>query len=88
MNNDDPFWSPTSTIDSFNFAVPTPSQLDFTYTFGTMNNLFFTTNTTWSFLNNYYEWPKGVSDQSFEKKYTPKWHTILGYKAQMKIMWD
>ena len=62
-----------------------------TFTSGTTscdNILSFTTNTTWDFLNNYYTWPKGISDASFEKKYTPKWHILHGYKNQIKTMWD
>ena len=58
------------------------------YTTDNISTLAFTVNTTWDFLNNYYEWPKGVPDYSFEKKYTPKWHIKEGYKNQMKIMWD
>lgn len=52
------------------------------------NCLNLTFNTTWSFLDNYYEWPKGVSDPSVEKKYTPKWHILLGFKNQIKTMWN
>lgn len=48
----------------------------------------FTTNTTWSFLDNYYEWPKGVSDPSMEFKYMPKWHVLRGFKEQFKTMWN
>jgi len=62
-----------------------------TFTTGTTdcgNILSYTTNTTWNFLNNYDVWPKGISDSSFEKKYTPKWHILLGYKNQMKSMWN
>jgi hypothetical protein len=48
----------------------------------------FTTNSSWSFINDYYEWPKGVANYSFEKKYTPKWHITKGYKNQIGSMWD
>jgi len=48
----------------------------------------FTTNTTWSFLDDYSEWPKGISDPSIEFKYTPKWHILQGFKNQIKHMWD
>jgi len=50
--------------------------------------LSFTTNTSWDFLNNYDKWPKGVIDYFFEKKYTPKWHIMLGYKNQIDTMWN
>ena len=52
-----------------------------------VNAFTLTSNTSWN-LNNYSVWPKGVSDASFEKKYTPKWHILQGYKNQMKSMWD
>lgn len=52
------------------------------------NALSFTVNTTWSFFNNFYEWPKGVRDPSTELKYVPKWHRLIGYKYQIKHMWD
>lgn len=60
-----------------------------TYTTGNYDGsiLSFTPNTSWN-LNDYSEWPKGVSDASFEKKYTPKWHILLGYKNQIESMWD
>lgn len=50
--------------------------------------LSYTTNTSWDFLNNYDKWPKGVIDYTFEKKYTPKWHILLGYKNQINAMWN
>jgi len=56
-------------------------------TTGNSNILNFTVNTSWDFIN-YEKWPKGVLDYSFEKKYTPKWHIILGYKNQIETMWD
>lgn len=48
----------------------------------------FTTNSTWSFIDNYSVWPKGISDPSMESKITPKWHILQGFKNQIKHMWD
>ena len=81
MNNDTSGWSD---INNISFTSGTASNI---MTYDT-SALTFTTNTTWDFLNNYNKWPKGVSDASFEKKYTPKWHIALGYKNQIKTMWD
>ena len=92
MNSDGTSWSEigattfTSTTDSITYNVDSTSAL--TYNVDSTSALSYTTNTTWNFLNNYSEWPKGISDYSFEKKYTPKWHIFLGYKNQMDIMWD
>ena len=47
-----------------------------------------TANTTWNNYNNYKMWPRGVQDPSTEFKYIPKWHILLGYKNQLKTMWD
>ncbi len=74
MNDDTSGWSDINNIS---------------FTSGTASNILtYTTNTSWDFLNNYYTWPKGISDASFEKKYTPKWHINLGYKNQIDIMWN
>jgi len=48
----------------------------------------FTFPTDFSLSNDYYEWPKGISNYSTEKKYKPKWHITQGYKNQMNSMWD
>lgn len=94
MNNDTtnriPFiWAST---DSMGVTIAAGDSMTYT-TDNTNENyngciLSLTQNTTWDYLNNYSVWPKGVSDESFEKKYTPKWHIILGYKNQMNTMWD
>ncbi len=84
MNSDTSGWGD---IGNTTFTSGTDSN-PMIYATNTTSALAFTTNTTWDFLNNYYTWPKGVSDYSIEKKYTPKWHIKLGYKNQIKTMWD
>ena len=82
------WWDTTATTSTgaFNFTIDDSSQsYSPTYAGSILN---FTTNTTWSHLNNFEEWPKGVSDASFEKKYKPKWHIKEGYTYQLKHMWD
>jgi len=81
MNNDNNGW-----IDLGNTAI-TGGTNSITYNVDSTSAFSYTTNTTWN-LNNYYTWPKGISDYSFEKKYAPKWHILLGYKNQMDSMWD
>jgi len=81
--NDDNGWIE---LGGATFTDGTNSSI--TYNVDSTSALSYTTNTTWNFLNNYSEWPKGISDSSFEKKYTPKWHILLGYKNQMDSMWD
>lgn len=80
----------TST-DSMGVTIAAGDTMTYTTdnTAGSYNGsiLSLTSNTSW-ILNNYYTWPKGISDASFEKKYTPKWHINLGYKNQIKTMWD
>ena len=77
-------WSST---DSMGMTVDVGDSLTYTTDGTTGNILSFTSNTLWN-LNDYSKWPKGVSDESFEKKYTPKWHILLGYTNQIKSMWD
>jgi len=79
------FWTST---DSAGVTVSAGDSM--TYTTDNYNGsiLSLTSNTTWDYLNNFSKWPKGVSDESFEKKYMPKWHIKLGYKNQIKTMWD
>ena len=84
MNSDTSGWGD---IGRITFTSGTDSSA-MTYNMDSTSALTFTTNTTWDFLNNYYKWPKGISDASFEKKYTPKWHIKLGYTNQIKTMWD
>jgi len=76
------WWNGTATTnDNFTFTTSTDG-----ITCG--NILSYTANTTWDFYNNYDMWPRGVQDPSTEHKYAPKWHILLGYKNQLKIMWD
>ncbi len=81
------FTSPTIDVTGGS-TIWIPSQVDTTSAADTTSILNLTVNTTWNYLNNYSEWPKGVSDASFEKKYTPKWHILQGYKNQIDTMWD
>ncbi len=78
------FWTST---DSAGVTIAAGDSM--TYTTDNYNGaiLSLTSNTSWN-LNNYSQWPKGVSDASFEKKYTPKWHILQGYKNQIDTMWD
>ena len=91
MNKDFPdWWNPTFTGGTCDWTCSGGTALDVTSTTAsdTTSILNFVGPSTWSVLVNLDEWPKGVSDQSFEKKYTPKWHILQGYKNQMKSMWD
>ena len=83
MSNDGSTWwgGTATTNDNFTFTASTDGS-----TYG--NILSLTANTTWDFYNNYDMWPRGVQDPSTESKYNPKWHILLGYKNQLKIMWD
>jgi len=71
----------------YNWVTDTYSESLMASTAQDVNAFTLTSNTSWN-LNDYSKWPKGVSDASFEKKYTPKWHIMLGYKNQMNTMWD
>ncbi len=84
MNREPFIWTST---DSMGVTVAVGDSLTYTTDGTTGNILSFTSNTSWN-LNDYSVWPKGVSDASFEKKYTPKWHILQGYKNQMDTMWD
>jgi len=74
------WWNGTSTSSNFTATTSTDDSYS-------GNILSLTTNSTWIF-DDYTQWPKGVQDPSTEFKYTPKWHIIQGYKAQMKKMWN
>ncbi len=99
MNNDTSGWwelgrhflstDSTSSIDGkiYNWVSDTYPEFLTTSTALDVNAFTLTSNTSWN-LNDYSQWPKGVSDASFEKKYTPKWHILQGYKNQMESMWD
>ena len=75
----------TSNSDTLTFTASTDGICDGLYS-GSILSL--TTNTTWDFHKNYDMWPRGVQDPSTEFKYIPKWHILLGYKAQIHTMWE
>ncbi len=90
-NSQFPTWwnGGTDTIDTT--TATTGDNITFTASTDGMysgNILSLTTNTTWSNYNNYEIWPKGVQNPSTEFKYTPKWHILLGYENQIKLMWN